>query len=76
MHIFIFQKISKAFELTNLLVSLFAVVDGKDEEDCDETCPYLLKSRRKPIDDLVQEKLDTMKKKTEKLRKNSNGKKR
>lgn len=74
--IFIFQKISKAYELSNLLVSLFAVVDGKNDEDCDKPCPYLLQSRRKPIDDVVEEKLDTIRKKSEKLRKNSNSKKR
>lgn len=71
-----FQKISKAFELSNLLVSLFAVVDGKNDADSDKSCPYLLQSRRKPIDDVVQEKLDTMRKKSEKLRKNSNSRKR
>lgn len=59
-----FQKIRTAYELSNLLMSLYAVVEYEDCLGCEKTNNYLLDSEQKNIDDVVQDKLNTIKRKT------------
>lgn len=69
------QKIRTAYELSNLLMSLYAVVEYEDCLGCEKTNNYLLDNERKNIDDVVQDKLNTIKRKTKNFLHSSSQKK-
>ncbi len=70
-----FQKLTRAVELANLLISLYAVIEYEDCLNCERSNGYLLDTERKCIDDIVQEKINAIKEKAGNLQERINRRK-